>query len=426
MQQGYGAAAVSDADLTLTRTGLLRPVRRIEILAHFSGAFDVAEQQPRGHAARVAYLAHEVARRLGFGAEERRRVIAVGLLHDSGVAVRHDGGHLVAGAWVAERFGFDGAVSDGILATHERWDGRGRPDGRLGAAIPVEGLLVSAAHWACEFADGAMSPLRARSELHHSSIADIEPLAGPEVAAALRSALHDDETWLTMWNEDLARLVGLAGLSEGRPSQRRLVEAAEAMGEVVDAAVREPGRAARVAALSRQIALSMGLPEPYAEAIGIAGHLLELGQIGVSRHITDKPSILSVDEMEIMRSHPTVSSWLIERAPGLTEVAEWVVAHHERRDGRGYPEMLSSDELPMPPRILAVADAYYALRADRPHRPAYDEDDTLTMIGLGAGSQFDARVVEVLPAALEALTRPTGDDATGDDATGGKGSDAVS
>ena len=197
-------------------------------------------------------------------------------------------------------------------------------------------------------------------------------------------------------------------------------------GRVVDAAVREPGRAARVAALSRQIALSMGLPEPYAEAIGIAGHLLELGQIGVSRHITDKPSILSVDEMEIMRSHPTVSSWLIERAPGLAEVAEWVAAHHERPDGRGYPKMLSSDELPMPPRILAVADAYYALRADRPHRPAYDEDDTLTMIGLGAGSQFDARVVEVLPAALEALTRPTGDDATGDDATGGKGSDAVS
>ena len=83
--------------------------------------------------------------------------------------------------------------------------------------------------------------------------------------------------------------------------------------------------------------------------------------------------------------------------------------------------MLSSDELPMPPRILAVADAYYALRADRPHRPAYDEDDTLTMIGLGAGSQFDARVVEVLPAALEELTRPTGDDPTC-----GKGSDAVS
>ena len=420
MQQGSGATAVSDADLTLTRTGLLRPVRRIEILAHFSGAFDIAEQQPRGHAARVAYLAHEVARRLGLGAEERRQVLAAGLLHDAGVAVRHDGGHLVAGAWVAERFGFDEAVREAIMATHERWDGRGRPDGRLGADIPVGGLLVSAAHWVCEFADSAMSPLRARAQLQNSSIRDIEPLAGPEVAAALRSALHDDETWLAMWNEDLARLVGLAGLSEGRPSQRRLVDAAQAMGEVVDAAVREPGRSARVGALSRQIALSMGLPEPYAEAIGIAGRLLDLGQLGVPRHITDKPSILSVDEMEIMRSHPSVSSWLIERAPGLAEVGDWVAAHHERPDGRGYPEMLSSDELPMPPRILAVADAYYALRADRPHRPAYDEDDTMTMIELGAGRQFDARVVEVLPVALEALARG------GDDEEPAAGSDAAS
>ena len=82
--------------------------------------------------------------------------------------------------------------------------------------------------------------------------------------------------------------------------------------------------------------------------------------------------------------------------------------------------MLSSDELPMPPRILAVADAYYALRADRPHRPAYDEDDTMTMIELGAGRQFDARVVEVLPVALEALARG------GDDEEPAANSDAAS
>lgn len=146
---------------------LLRPVRRIEILAHFSGAFDIAEQQSIGHAARVAYLAHEVARRLGYAAEERRRLLAVGLLHDSGIAVRHTGGHLAAGAWVAERFGFDELVWQGIRGTHERWDGRGRPDARQGREIPIDSLLVSAAHWACEFADSAMSPLRARATAEH-------------------------------------------------------------------------------------------------------------------------------------------------------------------------------------------------------------------------------------------------------------------
>ena len=238
MQQGAGTAAysASPSELSAARSAVLRPVRRVEILAHLSGAFDVAEQQQPGHAARVAYLAHEVARRLGLGAEERRRLLAVGLLHDAGVAVRHEGGHLVAGAWVAERFGFDEAVSAGILATHERRDGRGRSNGLHGAEIPIEGLVVSAAHWACEFADAAMSPLRARAQLQNASADDIEPLAGIAVAAALRDALHDDETWLAMWDDDLPRLVAHAGIGEGRPSHQRLEEAAQAMGEVVDAA----------------------------------------------------------------------------------------------------------------------------------------------------------------------------------------------
>ena len=127
------------------------------------------------------------------------------------------------------------------------------------------------------------------------------------------------------------------------------------------------------------------------------------------RHVTDKPSILTVDEMELMRCHPGVSARLIEHAPGLGDVAEWIAAHHERPDGRGYPEMLSDEELPIPPRILAVADAYYALRAERPYRGAFSDDETMAMIELGAGRQFDARVVDALPEALEAIMETGGD-----------------
>ncbi len=404
MQQASSAAYSAPlGDLAALRGSVLRPVLRLEILAHFSGAFDIAEQQQVGHAARVAYLAHEVGRRLGFGPEERRRLLAVGLLHDAGVAVRHEGGHMEAGAWVAARFGFDEAVSGAILATHERWDGRGRPGALEGHGIPIEALLVSAAHWACEFADSAMSPLRARAQLQNSTIRDIEPLAGPEVAAALRDALHEDQTWLAMWNDDLPRLVGQAGIGEGKPSQLRLQHAAHAMGEVIDAAVREPGRAAHVAALARQLSFTLGLPEGYCEAIGVAGQLLDIGQLGVPRHITDKPSILTVDEMELMRSHPVVGARLVQAAPGMGEVAAWIGAHHERPDGRGYPELLTDDELAIPPRILAVADAYHALRASRPYRPAFTEEETLVMIELGSGRQFDPRIVDALPEALEAV-----------------------
>ena len=100
---------------------------------------------------------------------------------------------------------------------------------------------------------------------------------------------------MALWDEDLARLVAQAGLGEGRPSYRRLEQAARAMGEVVDSAVREPGRSAHVSALSRQIALTMGLPEMFTEAVAIAGSLLDLGQLGVPRHVIDvgwqKPAI---------------------------------------------------------------------------------------------------------------------------------------
>ena len=389
---------------SIARNTVLRPVRRLELLAYLSGGFDLAEQEESGHAARVAYLAQAVAERLGFGPEERRRVIYVGLLHDAGIAVRATRGPLGGGAWVADRFGLDEAVSDGIRAAHERWDGRGRPDGRSGTDVPIEGLLVGAAHWACEFAAGAPSPLRARAQLQAAGIKDIEPLVGPEIAAAMVATLRDDTTWLGLSHEDLPRLLGQAGVAEGRPSRRRVDQLAAAMGEIIDAAVREPGRAARVAALARQLAVCQGLTPAYCDAIGIAGYLLDIGQLGVPRQITDKPTILTVDEMELMRRHPTLGATMLEGASGFDEVASWIGAHHERPDGRGYPALLTIEELPLPPRILAVADAYWALRAERPYRPAFSASEAVAMLQVGAGQQFDPTSTDVLPDALRLLT----------------------
>jgi HD-GYP domain-containing protein (c-di-GMP phosphodiesterase class II) len=84
----------------------------------------------------------------------------------------------------------------------------------------------------------------------------------------------------------------------------------------------------------------------------------------------------------------------------MDTVAHWIEAHHERMDGRGYPEMLEGEEIPLPARILAVADTYCALRAERPYRAAFGSQTALEIIEGGAGPQFDAAVVEMLPAAL--------------------------
>lgn len=84
-------------------------------------------------------------------------------------------------------------------------------------------------------------------------------------------------------------------------------------------------------------------------------------------------------------------------------MGEWVAAHHERPDGRGYPELLSAGELSTPPRIFAVADAYWALRAERPYRAAFSEDETMVLIELGVDRQFDARIVGALPEVLVSI-----------------------
>lgn len=396
-----GALAVSTSS-RFAREVRLRPARRVELLAYLSGAFDLAEGESPGHASRVAYLAYRIAESLGLGAEERRRVLHVGLLHAVGAAA-HGSRPGDAAASVAERLHLNPQVIEASRAVDERWDGRGRPDGLSGVLVPVETLCVAAAHWAAEFAERAGHPLRARAALQRAHHGEVVPLAGPDVAEALVEALRHDETWLALWDDNLPGVIGVVGAGEGKPSRRKVFEVAAALGDVVDAAVREPGRSERVAALAHVLASRLGLPDAACDAIEVAGYLLDLGQLGVPRAVTEKPSILTVDEMEMMRRHPGMGARLLDGAPGFEEIVTWVEQHHERPDGRGYPEMLTLDELALPPRILAVADAYWALRAHRPYRPAFSHDDAMATLQAGAGRQFDASVVEALPAAMAVL-----------------------
>ncbi len=396
-----GALAVA-TPFRSSRETRVRPARRIDLLVHFAGAFDLVEEQSVGHAARIAYLAHCVAENLRLSAEERARVLHVGLLHEAGAALPHEAAP-EASAWVAERFGLDAQVVEAVRAARERWDGSGGPLGLAGTAIPVEALCVRAAHWAAEYTDHVDHPLRARASLQRADEAELIPLVGADVADALRDVLRDDQTWLAVYGEDLPGHVARLGVSEGKPSRRRVEEAVAAMGAVVDAALREPERGAHVSALARALAARLGLSDGTCETVALAGYLLDIGQMAVPPEILDKPSILTVEEMELMRRHPGIGARLLEAIPGFDEVAAWVEEHHERPDGRGYPEMLDDDDLGLAPRILAVADAYWALRAHRPYRPAHGPEEALDILLAGAGRQFDADVVEALPAALETV-----------------------
>jgi len=377
------------------------PIRRAELLAHLSAAFDLAEAREEGHAARVTLLALETARALSLDRETRERVFYAALLHDAHLTGNQNEDRLAAAARAAVHLGLDLGVAGIIRTTRERWNVDGRPTDLLDTDIPVEALCIAAAHWACTIAEDEQ-PLRARARLQ-SHDGELDEIAGPRVARGLREALLDDQTWIHFWDERLPAHIANDVVSNSAPTAAEVVEAAASMGDLVDAALREPGRARRVSALAAELADQLGLPDGTQRLIGVAGSILDIGQLRVPREITEKPAILTVEEMEMMRRHPGLGSRIVENIPGMSEIALWIEMHHERPDGRGYPEMLTDDELPLPARILAVADSYWALRAERPHRDALSSEEAIEVIIANAGEQYDLAVANALKAVVRSI-----------------------
>jgi HD-GYP domain-containing protein (c-di-GMP phosphodiesterase class II) len=124
-----------------------------------------------------------------------------------------------------------------------------------------------------------------------------------------------------------------------------------------------------------------------------AGVLHDLGKLAVPDAILHKPDRLTDAEWAEIRRHPEVGARILENA-GLHRIAGWVRAHHERVDGGGYPNGLNADQIPLEARILAVADAYEAMVADRPYRAGMEPEEAGAELLRCAGTQFDEAVVD--------------------------------
>ncbi len=151
-----------------------------------------------------------------------------------------------------------------------------------------------------------------------------------------------------------------------------------------------------VAVLSRHIARAMGLAESRCEAIHIAGHLHDLGKIGIPDHILKKDGPLSNEEWQIMRQHPAMGYSILKPVQALTEgerIADMVLSHHERFDGGGYPNGLAGEAIPLGARIIAVADAMSAMIGHRRYRQEDPWEEAVAEINRCRGSHFDPAVV---------------------------------
>ena len=147
------------------------------------------------------------------------------------------------------------------------------------------------------------------------------------------------------------------------------------------------------------IARALELPEVRVERIRAAGVLHDIGKLGVADAVLKKPGSLTDAEWEDMRRHPELGARILDHA-NLRDISGWVLAHHERVDGRGYPHGLARDEIPLEARILAVADAYEAMTADRAYRAAVGHDAAQKELRAGAGTQFDPSVVDAFLAVI--------------------------
>ena len=146
--------------------------------------------------------------------------------------------------------------------------------------------------------------------------------------------------------------------------------------------------------------MTMGLDAPTRRLLRRAGLLHDVGKLGVSNRILDKPGKLDAEEWVAMRRHPELSRLILDAVPALADVAYLAATHHERLDGSGYPDGLTADELALPDRILQVADVAEALSAERPYRAALPVEEVLAIIGRDAGERLAASCVAALAAWL--------------------------
>jgi len=170
-------------------------------------------------------------------------------------------------------------------------------------------------------------------------------------------------------------------------------ETIKALNKAVE--VKDPytsGHASRVGEYAIKLAQALKLPDNRIEKIRIAAILHDIGKIGISDSILNKTGVLTDDEYEAIKQHPLIGAQIVDNVDFLRDVTEIIKYHHERYDGKGYPEGIDGENIPMEAAILSIADVYDAMTSDRPYRKALPVEKALTEIEKNAGTQFHPEI----------------------------------
>ncbi len=315
---------------------------------------------------------------------------------------RDDGGEgdldRVRGVLLGTSLELTGATR-GVLLTRRPGDVTGRLD--VVATQEIESGGAGKA-LATRFADdpvAADTVLRETGELGDTAVIPVyqrERFHGTLVIAGRRGgfAEHDDDVLLALGEHVAAILQSERVNAQLRESY---VGAIRMLSEAIDA--KDPrlhGHSAEVARFAEAMGRRLEIEPDERRLLSLASLLHDVGTVAVSERVLLKPGPLNAQEREVLELHPRIGAQVVSQLPSLRPLVPAILHHHERYDGRGYPNGLVGDEIPVPARLLAVADAFSAMMHDRPHRAARTVDEACAVLERESGTQFDPEMVRLL------------------------------
>jgi diguanylate cyclase (GGDEF)-like protein/putative nucleotidyltransferase with HDIG domain len=218
--------------------------------------------------------------------------------------------------------------------------------------------------------------------------------------SALYWAKENGKNRVHVYRPDVVELAELRRLATG-PDRAARFRAAASLAKAVDLRDTYTGsHSARVAELAARVASRLGLDQEQIELARLAGSLHDLGKLAIPEEILRKPGPLTGPERLVLERHPQIGYRMLDSL-GIEPVAEWILHHHERWDGTGYPDRLPGSEIPLGARIIFVVDAYDAMTSDRVYRGRLSREEALAELERCAGTQFDPGVVAALADELE-------------------------
>jgi HD-GYP domain-containing protein (c-di-GMP phosphodiesterase class II) len=226
---------------------------------------------------------------------------------------------------------------------------------------------------------------------------------GAFIVAALPDEEHYGDRELRLFGglAHQAKLA-IANASNYEGLERTFVTTVEALANALEANDEYTSTHARwISDLSLRVGRELGLGDPALKRLELGALLHDIGKIGVPGTILSKPGRLSSTERAVIEMHPVLGEKIIAPIDRLQEVRLIVRHCHERWDGRGYPDALAGEDIPLEARIIFVCDAYHAMTTDRPYRRKLSHPEAVRRLREGAGSQFDPKVVDVCLDVLE-------------------------